>query len=206
MNFSSLKSLFDKNQIIGSTLIFKDGWNDWRALESCKVEIGLSVQNFKKPLSFPPPPVVTGQAAQKLSINQKNHENNQFHGQKTNIQKLAYSRDEASKFESVHQARSPRYKLQGQVLVHNNDNLVFTQTANISSQGVFVKTDKPIFNIGEILKLTCRIKQLGKPFHAEAQVVRRNTSGSEPSGYGLFFTSIKPEISQRIERIADIKK
>ena len=195
MDFDSLKSMINKNSVTGTSLVFKNGWSEWQALDKCGQQLNL----LSNQAAHQVPPVQVGQAAQKLNPQHQVRNNSQ------NIQKLAYSKDESKKIDSGHQARSARFEIAGQVLVHNSDNLVFAQAANISSHGVFIKTDKQIFNIGEILKLTCRIKELGKPFHAEAQVVRRNTTGRESSGYGLFFTSIKPEISKSIGSIADKK-
>lgn len=113
------------------------------------------------------------------------------------------SHSEISQLEPLKQKRAPRNSVQGQIIVHNNDNLIFAQSVNISVEGLFIKTDKPIFNIGEILKVTCRIKAIGTPFNAEAQVVRRANKLTEPSGYGLFFTSLAPHISQRIHALLE---
>lgn len=121
---------------------------------------------------------------------------------------LAFSShdEESAILEPLQQERTARASVNGQVIVHNNDNMIFAQSANISADGLFVKTDKPIFNIGEILKLTCRIQAIGIPFNAEAQVVRRASGPEEDAGYGLFFTSIKPEISNRIRQVTQTFK
>lgn len=160
-----------------SSLIFKTGWDEWKKLSNVQSEIISS----DKP-SPPPPPPQSSSTEEVLTFSSS-------------------SDKEKSNVELVHQARSDRKGVQGQVIVHNNDNLIFAQSVNISAEGIFIKTEKPIFYIGEILKLTCRILEVGAPFNAQAQVVRRSSSVHEPSGYGLYFTLIKPEIVEKIRQI-----
>lgn len=163
-------------------LVFKHGWSDWKKLAEVKSAL--------TSVNVPPPPIPSIEAG-KLKEDT---------GQKADIT-FSEANMENSQSKQVNQPRNPRSMVSGQVIVHNNDSLIFAQTANISVEGVFIKTEKPIFNIGEILKLTCRVNQIGVPFNADAQVVRRSSSFLEPSGYGLYFTKIKPEIVEKIRQI-----
>lgn len=97
--------------------------------------------------------------------------------------------------------RPPRATINGQIIVHNNGELVIGGGVNISSSGVFVETDQKIFNVGETLKLTCRVDGLSKPFNAEADVMRLNEDPSKPLGYGLSFTNIDETIAQEIDQL-----
>ena len=171
-----------------STLIFRTGWTQWRPYSECRQEIQPT----------PPPPAAPSPL--------KQPKKGDAHQSEDTALRFKHLTQETSKLEPIRQQRSTRSSVQGQVIVHNNDNLIFAQSVNISAEGLFIKTDKPIFNIGEILKITCRVKELGAPFNAEAQVVRRSNQKTEPSGYGLFFTSLTSDISKRIHALIETQK
>ncbi|MCY4444009.1 MAG: PilZ domain-containing protein [Proteobacteria bacterium] len=189
----SLSTIHDKikaGSIQDNTLIFQSGWTDWKPYSSCKNE-------FQQP---PPPPNATPNPGTPI-------DSDKTKVAASPVTRLDFSaKNTSTRLEPERQKRSKRVSVYGQVIVHNNDDLVFAQSANISAEGIFVKTEKPIFHIGETLKLTCRVKAISTPFNAEAQVVRRASGPTEPSGYGLFFTSIKPEISQRIRELTNSYK
>ena len=180
-----LVSKLKSGTLSDESLVFKTGWKKWASVAETKKSLGLA--DAKSP---PPPPPVPKRKA----------------GSAEQVLTFSSAETERSKVELVRQVRSPRRSVSGQVIVHNNDNLIFAQSANISAEGVFIKTEKPIFYIGEILKITCRILEVGIPFNAEAQVVRRSSSSNEPSGYGLYFTVIKPEIVEKIRKITLTQK
>ncbi|MCY4380302.1 MAG: GYF domain-containing protein [Proteobacteria bacterium] len=183
-----LKKVIASKSLSDECLVFSQGWSDWKRLSEVREQIMIS--HVQTP---PPPP-----------ISPVNKSKERQRGNQSNEQILTFSdwSAENSKIDSIRQARSPRRSVNGQVIVHNNDNLIFAQSANISAEGFFIKTDKQIFNIGEVIKITCRIIEIGVPFNAEAQVVRRSSGGKqEPSGYGLYFTAIKPMIVEKIRKI-----
>lgn len=97
--------------------------------------------------------------------------------------------------------RPPRATISGQIIVHNNGELVVGGGVNISASGIFVETDKTLFNVGEILKLTCRVEGLAKPFNVEAEVMRFNQEASSPVGYGLSFTNIDEKTAAEIDSL-----
>ena len=97
--------------------------------------------------------------------------------------------------------RPPRATIKGQIVVHNNGQLIIGAGVNISSTGIFVETKDSIFNVGEVLKLTCRVDGFLKPFNANAEVMRFNNSPKSPSGYGLKFIKLDEVVKQQIESL-----
>ena len=97
--------------------------------------------------------------------------------------------------------RPPRATINGQIIVHNNGELVIGGGVNISSTGIFVETDKALFKVGEILKLTCRVNGISRPFNVDAEVMRFSTGGSAPLGYGLAFVNIDENVAQEIDSL-----
>ncbi|MDD9952467.1 MAG: PilZ domain-containing protein [Zetaproteobacteria bacterium] len=98
--------------------------------------------------------------------------------------------------------RSPRATVAGQVIVHNNNELMIGSGVNISASGLFVETTKLLFEVGDKLKVTCKVAggQI-RPFQAEAEVMRYNNS--EPMGYGLRFIHLDEEICHQIQNLID---
>ena len=97
--------------------------------------------------------------------------------------------------------RPPRATIKGQIIVHNNGQMIIGAGVNISSTGIFVETKDQIFGVGEILRLTCRVDGFQKPFNAKAEVMRFNATSGAPSGYGLRFTKIEDAVKQQIETL-----
>jgi hypothetical protein len=95
--------------------------------------------------------------------------------------------------------RPPRATINGQIIVHNNGELVIGGGVNISASGIFVETDKALFKVGEVLKLTCRVEGIDKPFNVEAEVMRFNQKDSTSQGYGLSFTNIDEKTAHEID-------
>lgn len=102
--------------------------------------------------------------------------------------------------------RPPRATISGQIIVHNNGQLIIAAGVNISSNGIFVETDKEIFRLGEILKLTCRVSGLSRAFNVEAEVIRFNRDPANPVGYGLCFTSIADSVVSEIRSLIEGRK
>lgn len=100
--------------------------------------------------------------------------------------------------------RPPRATISGQIIVHNNGQLVIGTGVNISSSGIFVETEDLIFKLGESLKLTCRVKGFAKSFNTEAEVIRFSNGPHEAKGYGLKFTKIDSSIKLQIEKLVGL--
>jgi hypothetical protein len=98
----------------------------------------------------------------------------------------------------------PRATISGQIIVHNNGQLVIGTGVNISSSGIFIETEDLIFKVGETLKLTCRVKGFAKSFNTEAEVIRFSKVPKEPKGYGLKFTKIDSSIKTEIEKMVGL--
>lgn len=94
---------------------------------------------------------------------------------------------------------APRATVGGQIIVHNNSQLIKGKAANISSTGLFIETSEAIFNIGEKIKLTCKVDGLSKPFNAVAMVMRFSVHQAYPQGYGMMFEKLDPKIAKQIE-------
>ncbi len=99
-----------------------------------------------------------------------------------------------------HALRPPRATIQGQVIVHNDGQLIIGRGVNISSSGIFIETSEMIFKVGEVLKLTCRVDGFYKSFNAQAEVIRFNSDPSSPIGYGLRFTTIDTTVQNQIDK------
>lgn len=95
--------------------------------------------------------------------------------------------------------RPPRATISGQIIVHNNGDLIIGSGVNISSSGIFVETSEKLFSVGEIIKLTCRVEGLSKPFNAQARVVRFHKEGAELPGYGVQFEDIETGVAAEID-------
>ena len=109
---------------------------------------------------------------------------------------------EAQKPESSEEpARPPRASIQGRIIVHNNGQLVLGSGINISATGIFVETPKEIFQLGEELKLTCRVDGISKAFNALAKVIRFNKDTKFPIGYGLRFVELDEGVASKIEEL-----
>lgn len=100
-------------------------------------------------------------------------------------------------------AAAPRASISGRIVVHNNGQLVIGSGANISASGIFVETKDQLFTVGEKLKLSVRADGFGKPFNAEAQVVRYNSDPRFPVGYGLRFENLDPVVAREIQSAVD---
>lgn len=96
--------------------------------------------------------------------------------------------------------RSPRVTMEGQIIVHNNNDLAIGSGVDISATGLFVSTNKLLFKVGDRLKVTCKITggQI-KPFQAQAEVIRYNSE--PPLGYGLRFVELDEKISNQIRSL-----
>ena len=97
--------------------------------------------------------------------------------------------------------RPPRATISGQIIVHNNGELAIGSGVNISASGIFVETSDSIFKVGEVLKLTCRVDGVSKPFNTEAEVVWSNSDPARAVGYGLCFTNIDEQVANEIDQL-----
>jgi hypothetical protein len=105
---------------------------------------------------------------------------------------------------------APRASMMGKIIVHNHANLSIGHGVNISLTGVFVATEKEWFQVGETLKLTCKIKApqgASIAFHAEALVIHKGIAhANSPMGYGLKFTTLEPDLKNNISLFFDSLK
>ncbi|MBP6217553.1 MAG: PilZ domain-containing protein [Oligoflexales bacterium] len=96
---------------------------------------------------------------------------------------------------------APRATVAGEIIVHNDKDLLKGTAANISATGLFVSTKEEIFKIGEKIKITCKIKELPEPFKAQATVIRYSKDREDHTGYGLVFEGLNPQIKHKIEEL-----
>jgi hypothetical protein len=101
---------------------------------------------------------------------------------------------------------APRASVSGRVVIHNNGNLTIGTGVNISTSGIFVETNEPIFTIGEKLKLSVKADGMDQPFNAVAQVIRYNSDPRFPMGYGLKFEVLSDRARGDIRRLVDGNK
>ena len=99
--------------------------------------------------------------------------------------------------------KGPRVGIAGQIIVHNQGDLAIGSGVNLSATGLFIETTQQLFQVGEILFLTCKVKQISTPFHAKAEVARFNVGNAAVTGFGLRWTEIPPTIQQDIQRLVD---
>lgn len=100
-------------------------------------------------------------------------------------------------------AIAPRASIGGRVVIHNNGNLTIGAGVNISTTGIFVETNEPIFSIGEKLKLSVKAEGMDQPFNAVAKVVRYNSDKRYPVGYGLQFEVLSDRAKAAIQGLVD---
>lgn len=98
--------------------------------------------------------------------------------------------------------KGPRVSIAGQIIVHNQGDLAIGSGVDLSATGLFVATTQQLFRVGEVLSLTCKIKELPTPFHAKAEVVRFNVGNAATTGFGLRWTEIAPPILQEIQKLS----
>jgi len=82
-----------------------------------------------------------------------------------------------------------RYNLEAKVIIEKNDRYLNGYALNISSSGLFVKTNKRVFRDSETIRLKIRPRGGRRFYKAVAEVVRFNEDSRYPSGYGLRFIS-----------------
>ena len=97
----------------------------------------------------------------------------------------------------------PRVAIGGQIIVHNQGDLVIGSGVNISVAGLFVETHQQLFKVGETLRLTCKVDRLAKPFHANAEVMHFNLNKAYPVGFGMRWTQIDPQVSKEVQKLVD---
>lgn len=99
-----------------------------------------------------------------------------------------------------HRARAPRASIEGKIMIHTGRQLALGSGVNVSPTGIFVETVEHFFKVGEKIKLTVKVSELGRPFRAEATVIRISEN---PQGYGFRFDAIDKAITSRIQNIID---
>ena len=88
--------------------------------------------------------------------------------------------------------RPIRARINGQVTVHGVDQLLIGVGVNFSSSGLFIETDRKLFNLGDELEITCKIVGLSSSFRVKAKVMRYNGTRPGSIGFGLSFVDPSP--------------
>lgn len=99
--------------------------------------------------------------------------------------------------------RAKRMTIDGKIIVHNNGKLSIGSGVNISSSGIFIETEEKLFEIGEQLKVTCKVRGFKKAFNTQAEVVRFSSENGDPKGYGLKFTALDQQVVHEINELID---
>ncbi len=99
--------------------------------------------------------------------------------------------------------RAPRATIEGQVIIHNNGDLIIGKGVNISATGIFIETTSVAFKVGEVLNVTCLVKGVLKPFNAKALVMRFNSEAGGPKGYGLRFEILDVKVAREIAMLVE---
>jgi Tfp pilus assembly protein PilZ len=94
-----------------------------------------------------------------------------------------------------------RVEIHGQIIVHNQGDLLIGSGVNLSAAGLFVETDKSLFKVGEVLQLTCKLVDMAHPFQAKAEVVRFNSNHEFPVGFGMRWKEIPGEVVAEIQQL-----
>lgn len=99
-----------------------------------------------------------------------------------------------------------RVSLSAKIIIRDNAKLTIGSSVNVSQSGIFVKTKKQIFQIGETVYMTVKTNSKIKAFHAKAKVIRFNKDPRFPLGFGLEFIDLNPEIAEKITQIVSEEK
>lgn len=86
-----------------------------------------------------------------------------------------------------HQRKSPRHHFICDVLISNKQNSILGKSENISSQGMFVKTDSTIFSHDEELEITIILKQSDASYQTKGRVMTKKEWPAGSRGFGLVF-------------------
>jgi len=151
--------LITRNAVALDSYVFRVGWKDWRPIEDCAEELGLTRREGR-------------------------------------------SASTPARLDEL-RAVAPRASIGGRVIIHNNGNLTIGAGVNISTTGIFVETEEPIFSIGEKLKLSVKAEGMERPFNAVAKVIRYNSDKRYPVGYGLQFEVLSDRAKASIQALVD---
>lgn len=181
---AQVRQLLSINMIAQEAFIFKEGWDDWRAIKDV----------FAK--DEPQSPAIPAVPQAELSP-----DNNVLAG-------VFGDEDEEQPDDEMSnsQQRMPRVGIKGRVIAHNDGQVIMSGGINISASGIFVETEventDPSFQVGEQIKLTVKADDLSYPFNVIAEMMRFNSDPNYPTGYGMRFVDLPSTIRADIERLA----
>ena len=98
---------------------------------------------------------------------------------------------------------NPRVSIPGRVIIYkkNGEKILFGTGINISASGLFIETKKDELNIGDEIKVVCKIDHYIPAFNTLAKVVRHNKNPNHHIGYGLEFKEINSFIQEKIKEV-----
>ncbi len=95
--------------------------------------------------------------------------------------------------------RFPRAPIEVEAIVHDENDILFCQTVDISERGISVQSEKFIFQKGAEVSVTMRSEEKIGTFTCRAVIIhifeREHTSGAQ---MGLYFLSLNPNVRRRI--------
>ena len=95
--------------------------------------------------------------------------------------------------------RFPRAPLEVEAIIHDENEIVFCQTLDISERGMSVKTEKLVFQKGAELSVTLRSDQQIGTFTCHAVIIHlADGESSHANQMGLYFLTLNPNVRHRI--------
>ncbi len=98
--------------------------------------------------------------------------------------------------------RAPRATVSGKVIIHGRDKLEIGKGVNISPSGIFIETDLDLFKVGELVNITCKLKNFENYFRAKVTIIRISKT---PRGYGMRFEKLDKKITAEIQNLIAIE-
>ncbi|MDE3268876.1 MAG: PilZ domain-containing protein [Pseudomonadota bacterium] len=169
---AQVQQLLNVKMISQDASIFKEGWEDWRAIGEV---FGDTSDDNDKTMAVSAPPASVQESSDALGMPQLGEEK---------------------------MSRKSRIGIQGKVIAHNNGKVIISGGINISASGIFVETtEENSFQVGELIKLTVKADHLGYPFNVTAQMMRFNSDPRYPNGYGMKFVDLPDNVRSDVERL-----
>jgi hypothetical protein len=97
-----------------------------------------------------------------------------------------------------------RTPLLARIIAHDNQDVEYMPCGNISEGGIFLFSEKPLWNKGTSLKLNIRSDELPEAFNVEGEVV--GYSDGAQKGYRIKFVNIPEKFQTMINDFVNSKK
>ena len=196
---AQVRQLLNIKMISQDASIFKEGWDDWRAISEIFGEKG--AVNERKKIGNRAKVSGSDIIANSAHISPPQLEASDA----LKMPQLGVAVSQTDKSDSS-KKRKNRIGLQGKVIAHNNGRVIISGGINISASGIFVETvvenKDPSFKVGELIKLTVKADDLSYPFNVMAEMMRFSYDSNYPSGYGMKFIDLPVTIRDDIEKLA----